>query len=347
MDQPNISLNSMATLQTKPTSRLIKPVLGYVLAAACLAWVFHDIRVDHLLHSMGAIHWGWVALAVVFDILSYICQGLRWQLLLRPIGAIPVMRTTQAIYIGLFTNEVLPMRFGELVRAFLVSRWASTKFVSIIPSMAVERLFDAVWLAVAIGLTALFVPLPTNLLEAGNILGIIVLIATGLFIYAVFRKQKTPEEAAPVESSGWRPLRPAMSLVRRVVSGLRDIGTSRSFYLAFSLSLLFLVLQALAFWLIMWGYGLKLSFWIGAVVLLIVHLGTAIPNAPANVGTYQFFTVVGLTLFGVEKTLATGFSLVVFILLTIPLWILGLLALSRSGMTLAQIRNEINRLRSQ
>jgi len=76
-----------------------------------------------------------------------------------------------------------------------------------------------------------------------------------------------------------------------------------------------------------------------------VHLGTAIPNAPANVGTYQFFTVVGLTLFGVEKTLASGFSVVVFVLLTAPLWVIGILALNRSGMTLTEIRNEINRLK--
>jgi len=69
------------------------------------------------------------------------------------------------------------------------------------------------------------------------------------------------------------------------------------------------------------------------------------PNAPANVGTYQFFTVVGLTLFGVEKTLASGFSVVVFVLLTAPLWVIGILALNRSGMTLTEIRNEINRLK--
>ncbi|MFI5174362.1 MAG: hypothetical protein ACHQKY_05865, partial [Terriglobia bacterium] len=91
--------------------------------------------------------------------------------------------------------------------------------------------------------------------------------------------------------------------------------------------------------------GLRLPWWTGAVVFLIVHLGTALPNAPANVGTYQFFTVVGLTLFGVDKTLATGFSVVVFILLTVPLWILGFFALSQTGMTLRTIRSEIAKSR--
>ena len=72
-----------------------------------------------------------------------------------------------------------------------------------------------------------------------------------------------------------------------------------------------------------------------------MHFGTALPNAPANVGSYQFFTVLGLSLFGIEKTQATGFSVVVFILLTLPLWALGLAALSRTGMTLPRIRADI------
>jgi len=104
-----------------------------------------------------------------------------------------------------------------------------------------------------------------------------------------------------------------------------------------------MLLEALAFWFVMRAYGLGLSFWAGLVVFLIVHLGTALPNAPANVGTYQFFTVVGLTLFGVDKTVAGGFSIAVFVILTVPLWAIGLLALSRTGMTLHSLRAEIDR----
>jgi len=253
------------------------------------------------------------------------------------------LRATQAIYAGLFTNEVLPMRFGELVRAYLISRWVSAEFVSVIPSMAVERLFDGVWLALAIGVVAIFVTLPKDLVEAGDILGIIVLMATGLFVYVVFRKEKAILETSR-KSSTWTPLRLVMSVVERMAGGLRDIGVSRFIYMAFIFSVFILIFQIVAFWLIMLAYGLALSFWIGAVVFLIVHLGTAIPNAPSNVGTYQFFCVIGLSLFGVEKTLATGFSVVVFVLLTIPLWAIGMFALSRTGMSLTSIRNGINRL---
>jgi glycosyltransferase 2 family protein len=346
MVQPNAPLNSVIVPSANPTWRAIGRILGYLLALACLVWVFHDIRAPELLGNVSTIHWGWVIVAILFDVGSYLCQGLRWQLLLQPVGALSALKAAQAIYVGLFTNEVLPMRFGELVRAYLVSRWMSLGLASIIPSLVVERLLDGIWLAVGIGLTAIFIPLPRNLLAAGDILGILILMLTALFFYVVFRKPKSEISRAQGKSVFWKPPHFLTSVVERLSKDLREIGTSHALYFSFALSLIFLMLQALAFWLIMWSYGLHLPPWVGAVVFLIVQLGTAIPNAPANVGTYQFFCVVGLGLFGVEKTLATGFSVVVFILLTIPLWVIGFFALSRSGTTLFAIKNEISRLKN-
>jgi uncharacterized membrane protein YbhN (UPF0104 family) len=94
----------------------------------------------------------------------------------------------------------------------------------------------------------------------------------------------------------------------------------------------------------MQSYGIHLSILSGAAIFLIVHLGTALPNAPANVGTYQFFCVLGLAFFGVDKTTAGGFSVVVFILLTIPLWAIGAVAFGQSGLSLSTFRHKIPRL---
>ena len=113
--------------------------------------------------------------------------------------------------------------------------------------------------------------------------------------------------------------------------------------LAFVLSLALLLLQGTSFWFVMLAYGLHQPFAAGIVVFLIVHLGTALPSAPANIGTYQFFTVLGLTLLGVDKTSAAGFSLVVFALLSAPLWALGFWAFGRSGLTLLGMRAELNK----
>ncbi len=101
------------------------------------------------------------------------------------------MRATQAIYVGLFTNELLPMRIGEVARAYLVSRWTAVKFVAVIPSMIVERFFDTLWMVVAIGLVALFVPLPQDLLRAAEALGVLVVLAATVFFFVALRSRKT------------------------------------------------------------------------------------------------------------------------------------------------------------
>lgn len=325
--------------------RWLRTALGYVLAGLCLIWVFHDIHPGRLLDHVATIRWGWIGLAVVFDIFSYVCQAWRWQLLLRPLGRLSTLDATEAIYVGLFTNEILPLRFGEFVRAYMVARRTTASFLSVVPSMAVERLFDGVWLAIGIGLSAMFVPLPHDLIEAGDILGITMLAAASIFLLLVLRQRRSSPTVH--REPRWKIMRSVASGGNQMVEGLRSIGFSRWFFLSFAVSFCLLFFQALAFWLVMSGYGLRLSFWAGAAVLLIVHLGTAIPNAPANVGTYQFFTVVGLTLFGVDKTLASGFSVVVFVILTLPLWVLGFWALTRSGMRLASLRDEIRQLGTQ
>jgi uncharacterized protein (TIRG00374 family) len=333
------------TMESKRTfNDMSRQVLGFLIAAACLIWVFHGIHAPTLLSQLKGIRWGWVAVAVAFDVTSYLCQGLRWKLLLRPTGTISTMRATQAIYAGLFTNEIVPFRAGELVRAYLVSRWEGTKLLTIVPSMAVERLFDGIWLGIGIGLTAVFVQLPKDLLRAADVFGAIVLAATVAFIVLVARRERSLEIRQNARRGLWKPLRIFVDLLDRVAEGIRNIGTSRAFYLSLLVSSFILICQIFSFWFVMEAYGLNLSLWIGAAVFLVVHFGTALPNAPSNVGTYQFFTVLGLTMFGIDKTTATGFSLAVFVILTLPLWIIGMNAIALTGMRLKDIRSEITKI---
>jgi len=324
-----------------------RQILGYLIAAVCLVWVFHGIHGERLVGQMRGIRWGWVAVAIVFDIVSYVCQGVRWRLLLRPTGNISTIRATHAIYVGLLTNEIVPLRAGELVRAYIVSRWQGVTLLSVIPSLAIERLFDGLWLAIGIGLIAIFVDLPEKLLRAADIFGGAILIAVALFIYVVIRKERAPRDGPSPHEGLWRPLRLLGSLIEGIVQGIRKIGTTRYFYFALAASSLIIVCQIISFWIIMNAYGLHLSLWVGAAAFMIVYFGTALPNMPSNVGTYQFFAVLALTLFGIDKTTAAGFSIAVFVILTTVLWIIGLAAIGTTGMRLKDIRREIGEVISR
>ncbi len=346
IEEEDISIEAVeqAERETGRSGRILRQVIGYAIAVACLVWVFYGTHPERLLGQIGDINWGWVAVGIIFDFLSYLSQAYRWHLLLKPTCHVPVVKTTHAIYSGLFSNVILPFRTGELVRAYLVSRWTGARFVNVIPSVMVERFFDAVWLGVGVGLTALLVDLPKNLVRAADILGIVVLSFIAIFITLVIRTEKQLEKNRPERHYKWKLLDIIARTLNRLAVGIKTIHTSPSFYLALLVSPLFLIFQALALWFIMVGYGLHISILAGMSVMMILLLGIAIPNTPSNVGTYQFFVVVGLTLFEIDKTTASGFSVVAFIVLTIPLWILGFIAITHTRMRLRDIQNEISRL---
>lgn len=315
--------------------------IGYLVAAACLIWVVHDIRWSELLGHMLAMS-GWLLIpAVASDIGSYVSQGVRWSLLTRPMGRLTASQATQAIYAGLFTNEVLPLRMGEVVRGYLVTRWTPIPVTGVLSSMLVERFLDGVWMVLAVGVVVLTVPLPDYLVDAEDLLAAGIFVAAALFVVMVLWRSGPAEPAAPPGDVRQSRLRHWLSTV---MEAIRQIGGSRWFFVAAAMSALLLALQVVSFWLVMEAYHLRLSLWQGAAVFLIVHLGTMTPGAPSNVGTYQFFTVVGLSLFGVDKTLATGFSFVVFLILTFPLWAIGLWAFGRAGLTLSSVRQQISDL---
>jgi hypothetical protein len=100
-----------------------------------------------------------------------------------------------------------------------------------------------------------------------------------------------------------------------------------------------------AFWIIMRAFGIHLPLLIACAIVLFVFVGLIIPNAPSNVGSFQFLCVIALMAVGIDKTQATGFSLLVFVLVSIPQMTIGAIAFAASGKTLSEIKKEVRRLR--
>ena len=315
---------------------------GYAISVACLIWVLYDFHVRTALEQLADVSWRWVALGIALDIASYIVQALRWKLLLAPFARVKMSDAIRAVFAGLFANLVFPLRPGELLRAYLVSKAEDIGVGTVVGSVLVERLIDLVVTTAGLGVMLMFVPAPLRFRHAANALGIATLALLGLFVamifYIEFRFSGDPRRM----SGGRRMPGKLMS----ALIGLHAMGTSPSFYPAVATSLLMPFCQVLALWAMMksYAYGMGLPFLAAVVVLLVINLGVSLPNAPADVGAYQFFCVLGLSIFEVEKTTATGFSFFAFVMLTLPFAFLGLYAVVHSGLSLRSMREQMSRL---
>jgi len=306
------------------------PAVGYTLSALSLVWVFHGFNLQQTLADLESLDWRYVTIAVIFDLSVYLSHGWRWNILLQPVARPSFWRSVQAIYIGLYANEVLPLRTGEVIRCYLLAHWNGLPISLSLASAAIERILDGIWLVIALLITTQLVPLPQYLVDGTRVLGLGLCCLMALLIFVAVHKQKAH---AVVSESKWA------SGLRHVVEGIHAMGNWRTMLATFGASLVYLALQIVPVWALMEGYGLDLSIWAAAAVYIILRLGTVIPNAPGNAGLYQFFCVVGLGLFHVPKSTAVSFSLMMFSVLTLPLLIGGFVAVALTGLKLKDIRS--------
>ncbi|MDB6059036.1 MAG: hypothetical protein JWO95_2880 [Verrucomicrobiales bacterium] len=324
----------------------MRAIVSYGIAAACLFWVFHDVDIHELLQPLQQVRWWMIAPAVVLDLLVYVCGAWAWQLLLKPVGNISIARATQAVFAGRFANDVLPVHVGYVVRVFLMSRWLRVKFTSVVPSLLVERLLDGIWLALGIALAAIFFPLPPTISRVAEVwAGIIVF---GLFVGAwiIFRTPNASSENARGWCN-WAWFQKAKRASAHMLAEVRTIGRSHVLFSALAVSLLKFVVQCLAFLMVLWAYGFRFPIGVQLAIFIVAYVGMSIPSTPASVGVFQVFCIAGLEVFHVAKPVATGFSLLAFVVLTLPLSVAGFIALGQSGVTLKQIRGEANTWRER
>ncbi|MGA2844009.1 MAG: lysylphosphatidylglycerol synthase transmembrane domain-containing protein [Candidatus Acidiferrales bacterium] len=326
----------------EPERSKIPLILGYSLSIGCLIWVLHDFHIVQAMKELSNVNWKWVLIGMGFDVLSYGMQALRWKFLLTPFKKVPLTHAIRAVYAGLFANLVFPLRPGELLRCYLISDSEDISIGRVLGSVGVERLIDLVIATASLAIVSLLVPLPRRFERVADTLGVVTLVLLAIIVLMIFYLEV---KLGKDPTLGTGPHRLPGKMMRALL-GLHAMGTAPSFYAAVLASVFMPLCQVMGLWAMMKGYHLTLPFLAAIVVLLIINLGVSLPNAPANIGAYQFFCVLGLSVFNVEKTTATGFSFFAFLALTIPFIFLGFAALLRSGLSLKSMRETVTHLPS-
>ncbi|MBM3748964.1 MAG: hypothetical protein FJW34_24615, partial [Acidobacteria bacterium] len=195
-------------------------------------------------------------------------------------------------------------------------------------SIIIERVFDGVWLVLALWLTTVFIPLPGFLVQGAWLLGVVVVWMCVMLALIMFHKQKA-RSAVPATRWGAR--------LRVLVDDLHLMGQSPYLYWALAASLPYLLLQVVPIYSLMQGYGMGLSLGPAMVLLVVLRLGTLVPQAPGNVGAFQAVTVMAL----IEKTTAAGFSVMIWAVITLPLLVAGFVALAVTGLKFNELKQQL------
>ena len=117
------------------------------------------------------------------------------------------------------------------------------------------------------------------------------------------------------------------------------IGHSKYLYYSALATIPYLLMQIVPFYALMHAYDFGDASWaVAAVLMIVLRLGSAVPQAPGNVGAFQALAVVLLShVFGYDTGFAKRFSVVLWAVVTLPLLVVGFFALVITGARIGEL----------
>ncbi len=318
----------MTTLPGRKIPDWAVPALGYAVSAASLVWVFKKFDFVALWSDVRSFSWWWIALGVLCEMSSHVVDAWRWKVILDPAQRAPFWPCVEATFVGMFANDVLPAKAGEIIRAYLLTVSSEVHLTLALTSAAIERLFDGLVLVLVFFAVTADMQNVHHLSEGVAVLGLVVFSVTALLLFVVFYKS----HAHSVMSGN----KFAVKFIH-LLDELHRLGNPRALLYAFILSFGYILCQIAAVACLAradaFDFGLKES----AFILMVIRLGTMIPNAPGNLGTFQFAAERGLRLLIVEAPSAKSFAAILYVFLTLPSMLAGAIAVAFTGVGIREI----------
>lgn len=346
---------SDASLSAPPPSkapflrRHLRTLVASLALAVGLGWILHRGALP-LLPPKGTLeHVDWlrVALFALSLALSVAARLVRWIFLLAPIAKVPFRRLMgiSCVSVGLIT--FLPFRLGEVARPAMLREKGKLSGWAVTGTVGAERIIDGVLFSIMLLLGLAFAaphePLPDHIgnlpvpaayvpraaLAASAFFGLAFVGMAAFFFFRATTRRLTEAVLGLVSKR-------AATLVATAVERLSD-GLSFLPNLRYTVPYVLLTIFALVAHI--WGIqrlalavGLpELNFAEATVLVGVLGLGFAMPNAPGFFGSVQLALYAGLAVYvAPEKVIHEGAAFVflfyvIYLALVILLSLLGVL----------------------
>ena len=324
--------------------KLWSGVVAFVITGTFLWLALRKVEFASLAAALSAARFAWLIPMVGIVYLDIFVRAVRWRVLLSRARAAPapVWDLFKLETIGLAVNNVLLLRLGEFARGALAARRLGIPVASALASVAIERALDvAALLSIFIvatraapGIVPVHVVHAALLLLAGAIGAMIVL--------AVAESSLAPEGAVERRLRNW----PCVHVfVEQLALGAAVLRSPAAAAKAACLSLMLWTVDAALYWAAAYALNLGGLMDYPRAVLTLSWAGaiSAIPAAPGSIGTFEAFVAGILRTFGAAPEIALAYALLTHMIMYLLVTVTGLAFLSREGVSLAGLREEVER----
>ncbi len=321
-----------------------RPILGIVISAGFLFFALRGQDYGRIREALSSFNYWYVFPALLLYLLGVWMRAYRWSVLLRPLARVTPNTIFPIIAVGFMANNVLPLRTGEVVRSYVLSKRIGVKKTSALATIAVERIFDGLTMLGFMLAAATVVSLTSELrhiawiafvLFAGVLIGLFLLTLGGSLRDRLLQIALGPLPTTVAD----RVERMAESFL----SGLGVLRRKSDLAAVAGASVLAWLLEASMYFVIARGFGAEIRdvMHVGETLLTtgVANLATLVPSSPGYVGPFEYgVQIVVNGALGVPKEIAISYAIVVHATLYFPITIWGAIEWWRQHLSLGQVR---------
>jgi uncharacterized protein (TIRG00374 family) len=318
----------------KSGNKRIAVILGLFISVVFLYLAFRDLNPSEFTDNLQRVNAPLLIMGALIYFLAVSVIALRWQFLLRAVQMIPLYPLTQIVAIGYMGNNVYPLRAGEALRVYLLRRNHNVPIARATTTVVVERVFDGLVMLSFILFSLLLLDVQSPQIDlvvrvSAPLFGI------ALFVFLFLAAQPNLLRQLVKFAVGILPnkLGDILSTISEdIIAGLE--GLRSPLYLLGTVISSFITwgIEAGVYWIVMSAFNLELAYPVALLVVGTVNLAGLIPASPGQVGVYEFFVSTVLIAMNVEPNLATGYAVVVHLVIWLPVTLVGFFFLARQGM---------------
>jgi len=333
-------------MSTNTPAKSIQFWIGIGISVCLVSWLVYSCNWSEVGAELLHIR-VWIFLpAVALFIVHFILRAIRWRLLLGEQSGQTKSKLWllyDGMMVGNLATFILPLRIGEFVRPYMLSRCSSHSFATSFVSVVLERFFDLSTVLLTFGLLLFFLdqshsvdPMVYNgaFLLSGVAGCIFLFIASAVYFPRYLL-------AASGFFLQWVPEKLRIGIQKFLEEFLAGASVLKNGSL---------LLQVIIWSMLVWG-STFLRFWVSlsafptiepTVMLsitaaVLVSLAIAAPSAPGFIGVYEAGCIAAFALFGLSKESATAYAIVTHLLEYLLVVFFGSLALFRNDLRLGEL----------
>jgi uncharacterized membrane protein YbhN (UPF0104 family) len=298
---------------------LLKYLVFVAISGGFLYLALRNTDFKKLAYDFANAQYGYVIASMVMGYLAFISRGIRWNILLEPLGKkANTWNAIHAIAIGYFANTAVP-RAGELARCTALSTSDNIPLNRLFGTVVLERVIDGLILLSLMLITVItqfdnFMSFfaeaiaPKDSSHAGNSqawiwkAALAVLLVGGLLVLFLLRdKFKSLPIYAKIREF-WNGFKEGFKSLNKVKNKTAFIGHTLFIWLMYYL-MIYVVFFALP-------ATQDINPATGLLIMVVGGLGMVIP-APGGIGSYHYLVMLGLGVLGVAAADGVSFATLV------------------------------------